>query len=113
MHMHLTATDPRLTFRLADGIGVIPGGAPRDDLQAWRRAGKAASLALPTARPGAATVRQVRRRATRLRTSSTVPTTAMLSTISSEQAAAIPAMSPCAKAAWIADAWRPKPISSK
>src|SRR5918993_1558703 len=67
MTIHLPAVDPRLTFRVADGIGIIPGGAPRDDLQPRRRAGKAAALALPTAGRGQATSRQIRRRATRLR----------------------------------------------
>ena len=67
MTMHLPAVDPRVTFRVADGLGIVPGGAPRDDLQAWRRAGKAAALTLPKARPGVATTRQIRRRAAQLR----------------------------------------------
>ena len=52
MNMHLPAVDPRVTHRVADGIGIVPGGAPRDDLKAWRRAGRAAALALPAPRPG-------------------------------------------------------------
>lgn len=69
MNMHVPALAPRVTRRVAACIGSVPGGDARDDLDACRRAGREAALGLPAARPGRASVRQIRRRAAGLRMS--------------------------------------------
>lgn len=47
MPMSLSVEAPRLTYRVADGLGVVPGGAPPADLKAFRAAGGQLALTLP------------------------------------------------------------------
>ncbi len=65
--MHLPGADLRVTYRVADSIGVVAGGAPGPDSRAFRAAGTRAARALPDARRGDGSVRSTRRRAARLR----------------------------------------------
>src|SRR5262245_42476814 len=67
MKMHVPAVDPRVTSRVAACVGGVPRGDAREDLQACRRTGREAALAMPEPRPGHARTRQIRRRAARLR----------------------------------------------
>lgn len=71
MHMPLSAFDPRLPARHV-GLDRAPDADdPCEDLQVTRYAGWMAAIALPQARRGHARVRQIRRRAARLRTALT------------------------------------------
>lgn len=47
MHMSLSIEAPRLNYRVADGLGVVPGGASPADLKAFRAAGGQMALSLP------------------------------------------------------------------
>ncbi len=67
MSIHLQGPNPRVTHRSADGIGVLPGGAPRGDLASLRHAGSRAAANLPAVTPVRAPMRRLRRRTTRLR----------------------------------------------
>lgn len=67
MSIHLPGSGPRVIHRFADGIGVLPGGAPRDDLKALRHAGERAAATLPAATSSRSSMRRTRRRTTRLR----------------------------------------------
>ncbi|AMY09059.1 Cellobiose phosphorylase [Luteitalea pratensis] len=67
MKMHEPAVDPRVTSRVAACIGIVPGGDARIDLQACRRVGREAALALPEARRGHGRASQIRRLTARLR----------------------------------------------
>ncbi len=67
MNMHVPGADLRVTYRVADGVGLASGGTPRVDLKAYRDAGVAAARALPPLTLARSRVRGIRRRATRLR----------------------------------------------
>ena len=66
MNMHVPALEPRVARRVALNLGGVADDA-REDLKACRLAGAEAARALPAPRPGHATVRQIRRRASGLR----------------------------------------------
>ena len=66
MTIHVPGSDPRITYRFADGLG-LPGGAPRDQLDTLRAAGAAAARALPATTQARVPMRHVRREATQLR----------------------------------------------
>ena len=66
MTMHFPGTHPRVAYRTADGVGVS-GGAHRDELKAFRQAGRTMAAALPAPHLGHASVRRIRRCTSALR----------------------------------------------